>query len=78
MSKLELDPEIRVATFFDQRLPHGTFPRLRHVSAYTLWYNPEWPGCIIYNVVAPNGKEARKLARRLRLNHEREIRRCTP
>jgi hypothetical protein len=48
----------------------GTFYDGRRFSAYTTWYNPQWPGCIEYEIDAMNGTEAKKLAIKLRREKE--------
>ena len=48
----------------------GTFYDGRHFSAYTLWYNTDWGGCIEYEVEASNGTEAKKIALKLRREAE--------
>ena len=43
----------------------GVFPPdegSRTYMAYTLWYNPQWPGCCEHEVEAVNGTEAKKIA----------------
>lgn len=64
---------IKVATFFAQADGFGNTdkrPTLRRVSAYTMWYNPQWAGCIEYCVPKSTGTEAKKHAKKLRLAHE--------
>jgi hypothetical protein len=39
----------RVATFREER--PGRKPR---IAVYTVWYNPAWEGCVLYDVVAPD------------------------
>lgn len=60
----------RVATFFDQRST-DTKPLLSRVSAYTIWYSPTWPGCIVYEVEAESGTAAKRIARERRLEEEK-------
>ena len=53
----------------------GTFPncpseRGRQPRAYLRWYNPEWEGCVEYDVVAPSGEAAKKAAIRARAERE--------
>lgn len=45
----------------------GKGPRVSKVDCYTLWFNPEWPGCIIYKVEAENGRKAKQAAARMRV-----------
>lgn len=40
----------------------GTFADGSGTRAYSLWYNPAWPGCVQYRVIAASGREARKAA----------------
>jgi hypothetical protein len=44
----------------------GTFMHGKRVHCYTLWYSPEWDGCIEYDVEAETGAEAKKKAAALR------------
>ena len=60
--------KIRVGTFFHS-VKRGRRPR---VSAYTMWYDPSWAGCIEYVVEAENGTEAKKIAIKKRRRHEEE------
>ena len=30
--------------------------------AYTVWYDPDWNGCEVFEVEAPNGTQAKKRA----------------
>lgn len=55
---------MKVATFF-----HGDAedPKISKVMAYTSWYNPSWEGCVVYDVEAKNGTEAKRVAREMRL-----------
>ena len=32
------------------------------VAAYTVYYNPQWPGCCEHTVTATSGAEAKRLA----------------
>lgn len=57
--------KIRVATFLLDTPPRLPLKKSR-VIGYILWYNPEWAGCVIYEVEAKNGTEAKKLAAGLR------------
>lgn len=58
----------RVATFYSPAKGHArSKPK---VSCYTLWYNPQWPGCIEYSIEAVSGAEAKKKAAVLRKAHE--------
>ena len=50
--------------------PLGRRLRKSHISAYTLWVSPEWPGCVEYTVEAETGEEAKREARLLRLADE--------
>ena len=36
------------------------------IMAYTMWYSPQWAGCIEYTVRARNGTHAKKLATAMR------------
>lgn len=47
----------RVGVFEHQR------PRGIRLEAYTLWYNPAWPGCCEHVVFATSGADAKKLAK---------------
>ena len=60
----------KVATFYTPRMGQ---PMKSHISAYTLWYNPAWEGCVEYEVDALTGSEAKKLAIGLRLQRERAV-----
>lgn len=42
----------------------GTFPGLnrRKPTAYLRDYNPQWKGCVEYDVIAANGAAAKKAA----------------
>lgn len=55
----------RVATF----CAPGETKRSR-VSAYSLWYNPGWSGCHVFEIQAENGKAAKREAIRRRLERE--------
>lgn len=51
----------------------GTFAenaQLSKIRTYTMWYSPEWEGCIEYVIEAKNGTEAKRLARLQRRKHE--------
>lgn len=56
---------IRVATYYTPK--PGKPPKLSHISAYTRWYNPNWQGCVEYDVEAKRGTEAKLIARERRL-----------
>lgn len=43
-----------------------------HVRAYSTWFNPEWDGCLVYNVEAGSGKEAKRIAILQRVEHEND------
>ena len=58
----------KVATFYNAK--PGKPPTASKINAYTLWYNPAWPGCIVYEVDAANGADAKRQAVRRRLGHE--------
>lgn len=61
--------DYKVGTF----VKHGKAgPKCRksHITAYTVWYNPSWCGCIEYTVTTLSGKEAKRLAVLMRLEHE--------
>lgn len=60
---------MKVATFF-----HGDYadPKISKIMAYTSWYNPAWSGCVMYDVEAKNGTEAKRKARQLRLEDLKE------
>jgi len=66
------DRSFTFGTFYhrDRARPNKA-PILRHVTAYSLYYNPLWGGCIEYTVDAKDVKAARRKARELRLQHER-------
>jgi hypothetical protein len=57
----------KVATFYH---PDEGSLRLSRIHCYTLWYNPAWEGCKIFNVEAVSVIEAKKKARQLRFDHE--------
>lgn len=48
--------------------------RVSRVNAYTYWYVDHMSDCITYEVEAINGTEAKKIAKQLRLKHEKEAR----
>lgn len=57
--------EIKVATFC------GPGEKcVSYVNAYTYYYHTDWNNCVIFNVQAKNGIEAKKIAKRLRIEHE--------
>jgi hypothetical protein len=43
---------------------------LSAISAYTTWFSPQWPGCVVYSVEAASGQEAKNKARVMRLKDE--------
>jgi hypothetical protein len=51
------DRPYSVATFCSRE--GGRKPKF---SAYTLWYNPEWDGCVMIDVMASSGAEAKRKA----------------
>ena len=55
----------RVYTFYETR--ENRVPR---VSAYTLWADPSWVGCKVYDVEADSGTEAKKIAIKMRKEDE--------
>lgn len=57
--------EYKVGTFC---YPKET--RISKINAYTLTYNADWPECVEFLVQAPNGNEAKKIAKKLRAKHE--------
>lgn len=57
----------RVATFYDVGPGRPVKSRVR---TYTRDYNPQWEGCIVYDVLATSAKEARAEAVQGRLDHE--------
>ncbi len=59
----------RVATFYHPK--EGRAPCLGAVTAYTLWYNDMWDGCIMYEVPAMSGAKAKRQARARRVEHEK-------
>ena len=53
----------------------GTFPpepdcRSKQPMAYLRDYNPQWEGCIEFDVEATSGKEAKRIAVKLRQEHD--------
>lgn len=64
--------EFTVGTFFhpDGKARGGLLPK-RLFTAYTLWYSPDWKGCIEYVIKARSGKEARCDAIEVRRDRER-------
>lgn len=48
----------RVGTFAEDRGPK----RKPRVSAYTMYYSPEWSGCVEYDIEAESGAAAKKIA----------------
>jgi len=58
-----------------QKFKVGTFAwrsgRRLVVTAYTGFYNPAWPDCIEYEIGATSGYEAKKIASKLRREHEK-------
>jgi len=48
--------KIKVAVFAERK-KRGNGLKL---NAYTMWYNPQWPGCNMVEVEAKNGTEAKK------------------
>ena len=53
----------------------ATFARLTAtgkvaVNAYTYWFNESWDGCIVYEIDAINGTEAKRIAIQKRKDHE--------
>ena len=63
----------KVATFFHARPGDEDRPMLRDISAYTLWYSTSWGGCVVYDINAESGAEAKKIARKRRLEHEKDL-----
>lgn len=57
---------IRVGTFYSP----GDKLIASHIRAYTVYYDPEWEGCIVYDVEAESGKEAKAIAVQMRLRDE--------
>ena len=60
----------RVGTFCEAGKRRGP-PKASWINAYTLTFNEAWPGCIVYEVEASDGTEAKRIATKLRLEHER-------
>jgi len=56
--------EFRVYTFAHAR--PGKHLRRSDIRAYTTWANESWDGCVVYNVFAENGTEAKRKAREMR------------
>ena len=56
----------KVATYFE---PRGE-PKKAHVRAYTRDYHPSWEGYMLFEVEAASGKEAKRKAIALRVEHE--------
>ncbi len=59
---------MKVATFYEPR--DNRQPKISHIRAYTVTYNPSWKGCIVYDIDTKSGEEAKRQARSLRYNHE--------
>lgn len=57
----------RVATFYDA----DGRPRRSKVRAYLRDYNEAWDNCIVYDVDAKSGPEAKRLAQSMRYEHEK-------
>jgi len=47
-----------VATFYQKTEPL----KLKSINAYLRDYNPTWPGCLIFEIEAESGGEAKKAA----------------
>lgn len=58
-----------------QKFKVGTFAgrsgRRILVDAYTNFYEPTWPGCIEYEIGATSADAAKRIAIRLRREHEK-------
>lgn len=59
---------IKVYTYY--RPVPGKPPTKSRISAYTLWVSSDWPGCMVYTVMANSGADAKKKAVLLRLMDE--------
>lgn len=67
MTEPTRDRVYRVATFVDRDRPLC----LSRIMTYTLWYSPEWEGCIVYEIRALSGKIAKRKAAEMRLAEEK-------
>lgn len=63
----EMGKRYRVGTF---PVPRGDGSPSTRFNAYTLWYNAAWEGCVEYEVIAPDGRTAKRAAIRLRQGKE--------
>lgn len=59
---------IKVYTYY--RPVPGKPPTKSRISAYTVWASSDWPGCVVYEIVASSGADAKKNAIQLRLADE--------
>lgn len=55
----------RVGTFYNPEHRSGC-----RVTAYTRDYNPTWSGCVVYEIFAISGKNAKIAAIEMRKQHE--------
>ena len=56
----------RVGTFW-----HPHLGKRGRASAYTMWFSEAWPSCIIMEIEATSGAEAKKIAIKRRTEMER-------
>lgn len=63
--KVDSVKELKVATFW-----HAEEGRRPFVTAYLRDYNPAWPGCVMYEVIAETGLAAKRLAEKMRRERE--------
>lgn len=63
-----------VGTFFHASELRGRRLTASRINAYTSMFNPNWDGCIVYEIEAASGAEAKRIAVQRRLEHERATR----
>lgn len=59
-----------VGTFYDGRDPSLA----KSYTAYLMWYNPSWDGCVQVTIDAKNGTQAKRLAVKWRMAAELAMR----
>lgn len=59
-----------VATFYHPETAKDPFAK-RTVSAYLRDYSTTWPGCMVFQVAAASGREAKRIAVERRLYFQR-------
>ena len=55
----------RVGSFWNPELG-----KRGRATAYTMWFDEQWSGCIIHEIEAESGAEAKKIAIKLRTEME--------